>query len=338
MTKDHIYFLKECLYLAEKGQGKVSPNPMVGAILVYEEKIIGQGYHTHFSGPHAEVEAINATIENGHEDLISASTLYVNLEPCCHHGKTPPCTDLIIEKGIPHVVIAMQDPNPEVAGKGVEKLEKAGIDVELIDLPEAKELNKVFIKNITTSLPYVHLKIALTADNKLTAAKGTRTKLTTPEEDKCVHTLRNQYDGILIGKNTVVIDNPRLTCRLPNGRNPIRIILDSNGSLLRERYFKELNIFLGEGKNIIITTLKREVNLPKNTEVLTLPANENGQISPLLLLSKLFEKGITSILVEGGYQVIGSFLEEDAIDETTIFRSEILSSDPSVPTVPEVLT
>ncbi|MBT6068290.1 bifunctional diaminohydroxyphosphoribosylaminopyrimidine deaminase/5-amino-6-(5-phosphoribosylamino)uracil reductase RibD [Candidatus Peregrinibacteria bacterium] len=328
-----INFLEKCLILAKKGQGNVAPNPMVGAILMHDGKIIGEGYHAAFRKPHAEVGAINDAIENGHSDLISKSTLYINLEPCCHHGKTPPCTDLIIKHGIKKVVIAMKDPNPKVSGSGIRKLKEANIEVELIDLLEAEELNKIFIKNITTALPYVHLKVALTTDNKLTVQKGTRTKLTTEEEDKQVHELRNQYDGILVGRNTIQIDNPKLTCRLPEGKNPIRIILDSKASLLTEENFKHLNIFLEKGENLIAITKESSIQLPKNTRILLCKENKNGQIDLKSLLHLLFQEGIFSILVEGGYEVIQSFFKENLIDEKTLFKSEIASLDTDLPTI-----
>ena len=221
----------------------------------------------------------------------------------------------------------------------MQKLKDAGIKVELIELPEAKELNKVFIKNITTSLPYTHLKVATTQDGKLTAKKGTRTKLTTKEEDVKVHRLRAKYDGILVGKNTVLIDNPRLTCRLSDltdekehGTNPIRIILDSQGELLEERY-QDLKIFKEENATIIATTKEDTSPLPSGISMLICKKNQNNQVEIKDLLKKLYQKGIYSLLIEGGYQIIESFTQADAIDETTILTSEVISQDTSLPTI-----
>ena len=341
MSNQHLHLLKKCLSLAKKDQRKVSPNPMVGAVLAYENKIIGEGHHQQFGGPHAEINAIKDAIENGNRELIKDSTLYVNLEPCCHHGKTPPCIDRIMENNIKHVVIGMKDPNPRISGNGIQKLKEAGVEVILIEMPEAKELNKVFIKNITTSLPYIHLKFAITKDGKLTIKKGTQTKLTTPKEDIQVHRLRAQYDGILVGRRTVEIDNPRLTCRLKEltngseeGKNPIRIILDSKGILLTNNKFQNLNIFKEKGKTIIATTntdskintyLKSKMtNSSQESELnlCTCRSNDTGKVDLKDLLQKLYQQGIYSILVEGGSEIIQSFTDQDLVDETTVFESK----------------
>lgn len=328
--QNHISYLQRCLVLAKKGEGQVTPNPMVGAILVYGDKIIGEGYHKAFGKPHAEVEAIKDAIKNCNASLLTSSTLYINLEPCSHFGKTPPCIDAIIENKIPHVVIAMQDPNPLVAGKGVEKLKAANIKVELIELPEAKKLNKIFIKNITTSLPYIHLKYALTKDNKLTSKPGTRTKITTKEQDIEVHKLRAKYDAILVGKNTIIIDNPKLTCRLKeltngkeNGKNPIRIILDTQATLLIDPQFKDFHIFKEAGITIIATTNTElsETDLPKNTQILICDPSPSG-INLEDLLKKLYSNNIFSILIEGGYEAINSFNKANFIDEQTIYTQK----------------
>lgn len=308
----HRKYLNACLTLAKKGEGKVALNPMVGAILTHKGKIIGKGYHTAFGKPHAEIEAINDALKRGHANFLKYATLYINLEPCCHYGKTPPCTDTIIASKIRNVVIAMKDPNPKVSGNGIKKLEKAGIKVELLELPEAKKLNKIFVKNITTGLPYVHLKIALTKDGKLTAKKGTRTKITTKKQDIEIHRLRSAYDAILVGRKTVEIDNPRLNCRLKkltngkeDGKNPIRIILDTHKKLLKDKKFRNFHIFDGEAETIIASAenkKEKKVDLRK-------------------LLKELYERGIYSILVEGGGEVIRSFMYEKLVDEISIYKA-----------------
>lgn len=308
----HRKYLNVCLSLGRKGEGKVAPNPMVGAILTHKGKIIGKGYHTAFGKPHAEIEAINDAVKRGHANFLKYATLYINLEPCCHHGKTPPCTNAIIANKIRHVVISMKDPNPKVAGKGIEKLEKAGIKVELIELPEAKKLNKIFIKNITTGLPYVHLKIALTKDGKLTAKKGTRTKITTKKQDIEIHRLRSAYDAILVGRKTVEIDNPHLNCRMfeltngkEDGKNPIRIILDTHSKLLKDKKFKSFHIFDNKAETIIA---KARNNREKKVDIKA-------------LLKRLYKRGIYSILVEGGREVIKSFIHEKLVDEISIYKA-----------------
>lgn len=332
---DHTHYLKKCLELAEKGRKEVAPNPMVGAILVHNGKIIGEGYHTKYGAPHAEVEAIEDAKKQGNENLISQATLYVSLEPCCHTGKTPPCTQTIIDHNIPHVVIAMQDPNPQMAGNGIQKLKEAGITTELIELPEATELNKIFIKNITTHLPYIHLKIAVTKDGKLSEKKGTRTKLTTEKEDIEVHRLRCLYDGILVGRGTVEIDNPKLTCRLKEltngleeGKNPIRIILDSKLQIPASA-----DIFKQEGITYIATTQKTTGKSDHAEIIVCKPGLRTNHIDLKDLLNKLYEKGIFSVLVEGGEQVVQSFIEQDLIDEMTVFESHITSSDPTLSSI-----
>ena len=329
--QNHISYLKKCLILAKKGEGRVAPNPMVGAILVYKDTIIGEGYHKSFGKPHAEVNAIKNAIKNGHASLLVSSTLYVNLEPCSHFGKTPPCIYAIIENKTPHVVIAMQDPNPKVAGNGIKKLKKAKIKVELIELPEAKDLNKIFIKNIITGLPYIHLKYALTKNNKFTSKKGTRTKITTKEQDIEVHRLRAQYDAILVGKNTIIIDNPKLTCRLKkltngkeNGKNPIRIILDTHANLLTNKKFRDFHIFNQKSQTIIATTNSTITTkgIPKHIKILICDPSPSG-IELEDLLKKLYSNNIFSILIEGGKEVINSFNKANLTDEQTVYTQKI---------------
>ncbi|MDP4008050.1 MAG: bifunctional diaminohydroxyphosphoribosylaminopyrimidine deaminase/5-amino-6-(5-phosphoribosylamino)uracil reductase RibD [Candidatus Peregrinibacteria bacterium] len=329
--QNHISYLQRCLILAKKGEGRATPNPMVGAVLVYKNTVIAEGYHRTFGKSHAEVKAIKNAIRNGHASLLASSTLYVNLEPCSHFGKTPPCIDAIIENKIPHVIIAMQDPNPLVAGKGIEKLKAANIKVEFIELPEAKELNKIFIKNITTGLPYIHLKYALTKDKKLTSKPGTRTKITTKEQDMEVHRLRAQYDAILVGKNTIIIDNPKLTCRLKeltngkeDGKNPIRIILGTHATLLTDQRFKDFHIFKEAGTTIIATTNTElsKTDLPENTQILICDSSPSG-IDLKDLLKKLYSNNIFSILIEGGEEVINSFNKANLTDEQTVYTQKV---------------
>ena len=223
MQSDHSKYIKHCFNLAKKGKGSVSPNPLVGAILVKNGKVIGKGYHKKYGSAHAEVNAINNSTEK-----VTGSTLYCNLEPCCHANKqTPPCVPLIIEKKIKKVVISNLDPNKEVNGKGVKQLREAGIEV-ITDVleDEGKDLNKFYFKYVKEKLPYITLKIAQSIDGKISVAKNKQTWLTGKESIKYVHKLRSEYDAVLVGAGTIKTDNPLLTVRNVKGRNPIRIIID----------------------------------------------------------------------------------------------------------------
>lgn len=221
--KDEI-LIKETIKLARKGLGKVSPNPMVGAVIVKDGKIISRGYHRAFGENHAEINAIKRARED-----IKNSTLYVNLEPCCIYGKTPPCTEAIISSGIKKVVIGDLDPNPDVNGKGIRILKKYGISVvKGVLQEECRKLNKVFYKYMTTGMPFVFVKIAQTVDGKISEKTGKATSITSPESKRFVHKLRSECDAVLIGKNTAEVDDPLLTVRLFDGRSPRRILLDEN--------------------------------------------------------------------------------------------------------------
>lgn len=292
-----ICYMSECIKLAKNGFGQVSPNPLVGCIIVKKGKIIGKGFHKKFGGMHAEVNAIENAKKNGHD--IKNSEMYINLEPCSHYGKTPPCTDLIIKEKISRVIIGMKDPNPEVNGKGISKLKKAGIKVECGVLEkECKELNRFFIKFVTKKIPYVTLKIAQSLDGKI-ALKNKESKYITGKESlKFVHGLRGKYDAVLIGKNTALLDNPSLTVRLVKGRNPYRIVIDKNSSLP-----ENLKLFTDKDsdKTIILnSTGKKKIPL-KN------------------ILKALYEMNISSVLIEGGANVFSQFLKENLFDDIYLF-------------------
>jgi diaminohydroxyphosphoribosylaminopyrimidine deaminase/5-amino-6-(5-phosphoribosylamino)uracil reductase len=216
-------YIKLTLELARKGRGNVSPNPMVGAVLVKDDKIIGAGYHEYFGGNHAEVNAISNS-----RTQLDGATLYVNLEPCSHFGKTPPCVDTIIQNKISRVVIGTLDMNPVVSGNGIRRLKEAGIDVRVGVLEnECVSLNKFFFKHITQQLPYVTLKAAQTLDGKIADPKGDSKWITSLNARRYVHSLRSQYDAVLVGASTIRKDDPSLTVRFIEGRNPKRIVLDS---------------------------------------------------------------------------------------------------------------
>ena len=213
-------FMKIAIELAKKGIGNVNPNPLVGAVIVKDGKIIGQGYHERYGEGHAEVNAFKSL-----DDDPTGATMYVTLEPCFHYGKTPPCADRIIENKISKVIIGMVDPNPLVSGKGIEKLKNAGIEVEVGILEEeCRKINEVFIKYITTKKPFVVMKTAMSLDGKIATKTGESKWITSEKSRLQVHILRNKFSGIMVGVNTIIKDNPELTCRVVEGNNPIRII------------------------------------------------------------------------------------------------------------------
>lgn len=304
-------YINKCIALAIKGSKKVSPNPMVGAILVHNDVIIGRGYHKKFGGHHAEVEAINNSIKIGNEKLIKNSTLFVTLEPCSHQGKTPPCVELIKKMQIKKVVIGALDPNPIVNGRGVLELKKNNIETVILNDQGCVALLEIFKKNLL-KMPFVHLKIALTKDFSLTTVAGKRTKLTSEKSDRFVHKLRSKYDAILTGGSTIEIDNPMLTAR--NGKKVkflTKIIIDSKNGI-SENY----NVFNQEGRIIVLTLSDRKFK-NQNIEVIKCKS-ENGKIDLENALKKLFDIGIYSVLVEGGYKLTNSLLDSKLIDKLTV--------------------
>jgi diaminohydroxyphosphoribosylaminopyrimidine deaminase/5-amino-6-(5-phosphoribosylamino)uracil reductase len=305
---NHEYYMKIAINEAKKGIGKVNPNPLVGAVIVKNGKIISKGYHEYYGGRHAEIVAIeNAKRKNID---IKGAVMYVTLEPCSHYGKTPPCANRLVKEGFKEVYIGMLDPNPLVNGKGKKILEDAGIKVEYGILEEkARKLNEIFITYINKKRPFVALKFAMTLDGYIATKSYDSKWISNEKSRKFVHSLRNYYSSILIGANTLIIDNPKLTCRIKNGRNPIRIILDKNG--LFEN--KNLNIFNEVGKNIIFTK-KNVINVPKNTEIIR-------ETDVYKIINILYNKGIDSILVEGGSSILSMFLKNKLFDKMHVFYS-----------------
>jgi len=302
-------YMKRCIHLALKGLGSVAPNPMVGCVIVYEGKIIGEGYHQVFGGPHAEVNAINS-VENN--ELLKDSVLYVSLEPCNHHGKTPPCSDLIIKHKIPEVVIGCTDSFEKVAGKGIEKLKNTGIKVTTGVLEnECRTLNKRFFTFHEKKRPYIILKWAQTQDGFISRLEQDiqNNNWITGEESKILsHQLRISEQAILIGTNTARIDNPELTARLISGKNPLRIILDKDLSLPGN-----LHIFDQSTPTLIINSIKNEI-LPNLEYIKTEWKNVIQEI-----LNVLYKKEITSLIIEGGAYTLNSFIAAGLWDEAMIF-------------------
>jgi diaminohydroxyphosphoribosylaminopyrimidine deaminase/5-amino-6-(5-phosphoribosylamino)uracil reductase len=314
-------YIQLTLEIAKRGSGFVSPNPMVGCVITKNNKIIGAGYHQKFGENHAEVNAINSAVES-----LEGSTLYVNLEPCSHYGHTPPCVDKIIESKIKRVVIGTLDVNPLVSGNGVKKLKRAGIEVKVGVLEkECTELNKFFFKYITKKIPYVTLKIAQTLDGKIADQSNYSHWVTSADSRKMVHSFRAQYDSVLIGRRTAEIDNPLLTVRLTEGRNPWRVVLDSGLKLNTElRLFNQNS----DGKTILVTSkesLTKKNKIEKLSElgvrIIFVKQNGNGKLNLKNVLKELAILEITSVLVEGGAEVFSSFLRQNLFDDILLFIS-----------------
>lgn len=313
-------YMELALELAVKGKGQVNPNPLVGAVVVKDGKIIGRGYHKYYGGPHAEVYALDEAGEKS-----NGATLYVTLEPCSHHGKTPPCVDKIKKMKIKRCVIAVLDPNPLVAGRGKKILEEAGIEVVVGVLQEkALEINKVFFKYIQTGKPYLFLKCAITLDGKIATSFGDSKWITNEKSREKVQYLRNEYTGIMVGVNTLIKDNPRLNSRIKNGRNPYRIVIDPHlKTPLDDCHFIEYE----DSKSIIVTSIENTKNNNKN--VLSYQRLLDRGIKFILLdgydfsvdeiLNKLGEMKIDSVLLEGGSHLISKAFKEDRIDGGEIF-------------------
>lgn len=309
--------MMRAIELANRGQGWVNPNPLVGAVIVKDDRIIAEGWHERCGGLHAERNAF----QNCREEATGA-TMYVTLEPCCHYGKTPPCTEAIIEHRIARVVVGIMDPNPLVAGKGIEILRKAGIEV-LVGVEEGKirEQNRIFLKYITTRRPWIVMKTAMTLDGKIATYTGDSHWVTGEESRKKVQEMRASYMGIIVGSGTVKADDPMLNCRLEaEVRQPVRIIVDSTASI-------DLNSQLvqtaADFPLIIAHTLRAEKQkladlFQKGIETL-LCAEQDGRVNIDDLLRQLGEKGIDSILLEGGGALNESFIRNHAVDEVYAF-------------------
>jgi diaminohydroxyphosphoribosylaminopyrimidine deaminase/5-amino-6-(5-phosphoribosylamino)uracil reductase len=308
-------YMRLCLELARKGAGHVSPNPLVGCVIVKKGKIIGLGWHKKFGEAHAEVNAISSAVES-----VTGATAYVNLEPHSHKGKTPPCTDLLIEKKIARVVIGTRDINVLVNGKGIRKLKSAGIEVtEDVLEHESREINKFFFHWMETKLPYVTLKLAQTIDGKISDAKGKQAWISAKESQKYVHQLRSEYDAVLIGSGTYLIDKPMLTVRHVKGRNPVRVILDSK---LRGEYGRKF--LSAKVKTIIFTSVKAiqtkkgDTLMKKGVTLIAAPRTHGG-LELAFVLRTLGSMGIASVLVEGGNAITTSFITHNLANELLLF-------------------
>jgi diaminohydroxyphosphoribosylaminopyrimidine deaminase/5-amino-6-(5-phosphoribosylamino)uracil reductase len=309
-------WMHHALELAERGRGHVEPNPLVGAVVVRDGQIVGEGWHKRYGEAHAEILALAAAGE-----AARGATLYVTLEPCCHHGKTPPCTGAVMRAGIRRVVAAIPDPFPAVAGKGAEQLREAGVTIEFgVGEAEARRLNAPYLKLLATERPWVHAKWAMTLDGKIATRGGDSRWISNEASRRRVHELRGRMDAIVAGIGTVLADNPQLTARPPGPRTPARIVLDSQGRIHEDCILVQT---ARDTPTLVATTeriphAKRAALQDRGCEVMILPA-VHGRASTEALLAELGRRRFTNVLVEGGSGVFGSFLDVGAIDEFHVF-------------------
>lgn len=333
MDTHDSHFMKLAIQEAEKGRGRTSPNPIVGAIIVRNGEVIGKGYHQKAGTAHAEINALAAANNN-----TSKATMYVTLEPCNHTGRTPPCTEAILRSGIERVVIGMTDPNPHVAGNGINRLVENGLEVDCGILEkECKLLNLPFLKHISTGLPWVVMKAGASLDGRISYQVGSGGAITGTKAFEMVHSLRDRFDAILVGVDTALIDNPSLTTRMSDGRghDPLRVVLDSrlrlsvNTKMLQQQSKAETWIYCCESAE----EKKQQVLEKGGAKVYRVGGLQAQQVDLKQVLMHLSKSGITSVLVEGGSRVHGAFLKADAVDEVYLFYAPFFIGDAGTPLV-----
>jgi diaminohydroxyphosphoribosylaminopyrimidine deaminase/5-amino-6-(5-phosphoribosylamino)uracil reductase len=313
-------YMRRALQLACRGMGQVSPNPLVGAVICRAGEIIAEGYHRRFGADHAEIDAIKRASGG-----VQGATIYVTLEPCCHWGKTPPCVDALIEQGIKRAVIGTLDPHPLVNGKGTQGLRDHGIEVVTGVLEqEAQRLNEVYFHYIRTGLPFITIKYAQSIDGRIATSQGNSRWISSEKGRRFAHRLRAQHDAIMVGIGTVLADDPQLTVRLVKGRNPLRICLDSH-----LRITLDAQVLRDDGRTLIVTTdehgkEKIEKIRKLGKEVLVVQRSANGRVDLRALMKILAERGIASILVEGGAEVITAFLEEGLANRMVVITAPLI--------------
>lgn len=317
----HEHYMHRCIEMARLAAGYVAPNPMVGSVLVFEDRIIGEGYHHNFGQPHAEVNCINSVKEQN-KHLIQQSVIYVSLEPCAHFGKTPPCADLIIRNKIPKVVVGCRDPFELVDGKGIEKLENAGIGVITGVLEnECKDLNKRFFTFHTRQRPYIILKWAQSKNHKIANKDFSRILISNEFSNRVVHKWRSEEAAIMVGTNTAFYDNPSLNTRHWTGPDPVRLVVDMN-----LRLTSTLQIFDKKQKTIVFNGLKDE----EQDNLIFFKIEKNPSlVNPLL--KACYQLNIHSILIEGGSKLLQSFINEKAWDEARVIENNTLIIDDGLP-------
>ena len=327
----HEVFMKRALELARKAEGDTSPNPMAGAVIVRDDQIIGEGYHRACGQPHADIEAMN-DVKDGD---CRGATLYITMEPCCYYGRTPPSTDALIDAGIAEVYYAVPDPNPMGAGKGHRQLELAGVKVQRGAMEdEARELNRDFFHYITTGLPYVIAKYAMSMDGKIATASGDYQWVTGLESRLAVHGLRDLVDAVLVGADTIIAYDPQLTTRTPNknGRHAKRVVLDSTGRIPLDAKVFDPKLPGETYVAAVQLSVDHQARLEaRGVEVIMMPGDQHGQVSIEALLQELGRRKVMNLMVEGGSHVLGSFLESGHIQETWAFIGGMLIGGAEAP-------
>jgi len=316
MNTPERHWMQRALELAERGRGHVEPNPLVGAVVVCDGRLVGEGWHQAYGQAHAEINALAAA-----GAAARGGTLYVTLEPCCHHGKTPPCTDAVLRAGLRRVVLAMLDPFPQVSGQGAAFLRAAGIEVETnAALDEARRLNAPYLKLLAKGQPYVHAKWAMSLDGKIASATGKSKWISNKASRGYVHTLRGLMDAIIVGGNTVRRDDPLLTVRPPGPRTPVRIVLSRPAHLAPT---SQLVRTAHKAPALVVSAMPLEAEAAQllqaaGCEVLSIPAADPAA-QVRFLLDELGRRRMTNVLVEGGSEVLGSFRDAGAIEEVHVF-------------------
>ncbi len=312
---DELY-IKRCLELAERGVASVSPNPMVGCVIVKDGKIIGEGYHAKIGAAHAEVNAVQNVMDQYGEEataLLKDATVYVSLEPCAHFGKTPPCADLLIKHQVGKVVIGNKDPFPDVDGKGITKLKNAGIEVQqgILD-KECRYLNRRFFTRIEKQRPFIILKWAQTANGFFAPLKPSKAWISTPLAKKIVHKWRTEEDAVLVGKKTVMADNPKLTTREWEGKNPIRLVIDKKLEIPMDQH-----IYNGDARTIIFNEIKTQVS----GNIHYIQMEDMHFYLPQKIAFQLYLMDIQSVIIEGGANILNQFISSHLWDEARVFNS-----------------
>ncbi len=314
-----VRYMQRALTIAAGGVGYVSPNPLVGCVIVKDDSVVGEGYYERYGGPHAEANALRVA---GSE--ARGATLYVTLEPCCHTGKTPPCADAVLQAGVGRVVIAVGDPNPKVAGGGLARLRAAGIEVTLgVCEAEARRLNEAFLHHIQTQRPFVTLKCAITLDGKIATRTGASRWITGAPAREQVHRMRHAADGLLVGSGTALQDDPQLTTRLPGGGgvNPLRIVVDS---MLRLPVSSQLAVVAPDCRTLVATSERASVEKQRQlenqgVEILRLPSYADGRVDMEALLVALGARGVADLLVEGGATLSATLLQRQLANKIVVF-------------------
>jgi diaminohydroxyphosphoribosylaminopyrimidine deaminase/5-amino-6-(5-phosphoribosylamino)uracil reductase len=313
-----LRWMERCLELARQAEGRTAPNPMVGAVVVRDGAVVGQGWHARAGTPHAEVVALAQAGE-----AARGASIYVNLEPCCHHGRTPPCTEAIIRAGITRVVVGMVDPNPRVHGCGVGRLREAGVEVVLgVGMEACRELNRAFVTAMERGRPYVVLKAAASLDGRIATPTGESQWITSSAARAHGHGLRDRCDAILVGSGTALADDPRLSCRLEGGRDPVPVLLDA-----RLRVPERARMFAAGSRALVYSCQQAPVSHPAT--VIAVPPGARGGVLLDDVLAHLVRRGVHSVLVEGGGQVHRAFLEAGVFDRVLLYLApRVLAGGP----------